>query len=201
MPLAIELAVAWLRTLTPQQIDAGLDDRFALLVGGPRGAAARQQTLTASIQWSHDLLDEADKVVFRRLAVFAGGFTLEAAQAVCADGTAAVGALPGAMRRLIDKSLVLAENSGGEGRYRMLETIRQYAADRLRQAGEPPAVCHRHPGHYLAALEAAEPLLERDKDSWPTRWETDHENLRAALNWGLASDDPTLGRRLAAALP
>ncbi|HKA98789.1 MAG TPA: LuxR C-terminal-related transcriptional regulator [Streptosporangiaceae bacterium] len=201
MPLAIELAAAWLRTLTPQQIDAGLDDRFTLLVGGPRGAAARQQTLTASIQWSHDLLDEPDKVVFRRLAVFAGGFTLEAAQAVCADGAAARGGLRGAMRRLIDKSLVLAENGGGEGRYRMLETIRQYAADRLRQAGEAATVCDRHLGYYIAAVEAAVPLLERDKDSWRTRWETEHENLRAALNWGLASDDPGHGRRLAAALP
>src|SRR5215510_8605354 len=201
MPLAIELAAAWLRTLTPQQIDAGLDDRFALLVSGPRGAVARQQTLAASMQWSHDLLDEADKVVFRRLAVFAGGVTLEAAQAVCADGAAAAGRLRGVVRRLIDKSLVLAENCGGEGRYRMLETIRQYAADRLRQAGEAATVCDRHLGYYLAAVEAAVPLLERDKDSWRTRWETEHENLRAALNWGLASDDPGHGRRLAAALP
>jgi predicted ATPase/DNA-binding CsgD family transcriptional regulator len=201
MPLAIELAAAWLRTLTPQQIDAGLDDRFALLVSGPRGAAARQQTLAASMQWSHDLLDEADKVVFRRLAVFAGGFTLEAAQAVCDEGAAAPGGLRGAVRRLIDKSLVLADNSGGEGRYRMLETIRQYAADRLRQADEAATVRDRHLGHYLAAVEAAGPLLERDKDSWRARWETEHENLRAALNWGLSSDDPGRGRRLSAALP
>jgi predicted ATPase len=201
MPLAIELAAAWLRTLTPQQIDAGLDDRFALLVSGPRGTAARQQTLAASMQWSHDLLDEAEKVVFRRLAVFADGFTLEAAQAVCDDEAVAPGGLRGVARRLIDKSLLLAESSGGKGRYWMLETIRQYAADRLRQAGEVATVSDRHLGYYLAALEAAEPLLERDKDSWRTRWETEHENLRAALNWGLSSDDPDRGRRLAAALP
>ena len=184
IPLAVELAAAWLGTLTPHQIDAGLDDRFALLTRGPRGVPARQQTLAASIAWSHDQLDDEDRAVFRRLAVFAGGFTLDAA-----GGPAALG-------RLVDKSLVLAEN----GRYRMLETIREYAAARLAEAGETDAVRDRHLDHFLALAEAAEPDLDRDKDAWRTRMEPERDNLRAALEWGLAQEDPTRGRRLAAAV-
>jgi predicted ATPase/DNA-binding CsgD family transcriptional regulator len=201
IPLALGLAAAWLRTLTPQQIAAGLDDRFALLVRGPRGVAARQQTLAASMAWSHDLLDEADRVVFRRLAVFTGGFTLEAARSVGAGGLVGHDGVLDALGHLVDKSLVNAEDRGGEARYRLLETIRRYADDRLREAEELPAVRDRHLDYFLAYAEAAEPELDRDKDVWRTRLEVEHDNLRAALDWGLAADDPERGRRLAAALP
>ncbi|WP_410672935.1 helix-turn-helix transcriptional regulator [Amycolatopsis sp. cmx-4-68] len=187
IPLAVELAAAWLGTLTPQQIDAGLDDRFALLTRGPRGVPERQKTLEGSIAWSHDQLDAEDRAVFRRLAVFAGGFTLDAA------GGPAV--LP-ALGRLVDKSLVLAEN----GRYRLLETLREYAAARLAEAEETDAVRDRHLDHFLALAEAAEPDLDRDKDAWRARMEPERDNLRAALEWGLTREDPTRGRRLAAAV-
>src|SRR6266536_595371 len=140
MPLALELAAAWVRTLTPEQIDAGLDDRFGMLTRHTRGVAARQQTLAASIDWSHDLLDEDERRVFRRLAVFAGGFTLDAARAVCdTNGVLEVFA------RLVDKSLVVAE----DGRYRLLETIREYAVRRLEEAGEVELARDLHLDHYL----------------------------------------------------
>ena len=144
IPLALELAAAWLRTLTPQQIEAGLDDRFGLLVRGPRGAVPRQQTLAASIDWSHALLEETDRVVFRRLAIFPGGFGLEAARSVAAAGTVGRDDVLDALGRLVDKSLVVATERGQEARYRLLETIRQFAADRL-AAPDP------EPGRRLAA--------------------------------------------------
>jgi predicted ATPase/DNA-binding CsgD family transcriptional regulator len=201
IPLALELAAAWLRTLSPRQIAAGLDDRFALLVGGPRGVAPRQQTLAASIEWSHALLAEPDRIVLRRLAVFAGGFGLEAARAVAAGGAVARDDVLSALRRLVDKSLVIAEERDGEARYRLLETIRRYAADRLAGAGEAAAVRDRHLAWFLAFAEALEPELQRDLDAWRTRLERERDNLRAALDWGLAAPDPERGRRLAAGLP
>jgi predicted ATPase/DNA-binding CsgD family transcriptional regulator len=201
IPLALELAAAWLRTLTPRQIAAGLDDRFALLVGGPRGVAPRQQTLAASIDWSHALLAERDRIVFRRLAVFAGGFGLEAAWAVAAGGAVARDDVLSALRRLVDKSLVIAEERDGVARYRLLETIRQYAADRLVEAGEAAATRDRHLAWFLAFAEDLEPELQRDLDAWRTRLERERDNLRAALDWGLAAPDPERGRRLAAGLP
>jgi predicted ATPase/DNA-binding NarL/FixJ family response regulator len=201
IPLALELAAAWLRTLTPQQIEAGLDDRFALLVRGPRGAAPRQQTLAASIQWSHALLEEADRVVFRRLAVFPAGFGLEAARSVAAAGAVGRDEVLDALGRLVDKSLVIAEERGHEARYRLLETIREFAADRLEEAGEVAATRDRHLTQVLAFAEGIEPELRRDMDAWRTRLELEHANLRAALDWGLAAPDPEPGRRLAAALP
>ncbi len=201
IPLAVELAAAWLRTLTPAQIAAGLDDRFALLVRGPRGAMPRQQTLEASIDWSHDLLDEIDRVVFRRLAVFSGGFTLDAARTVCVGGAVAEADVLDALGRLVDKSLVLAEERDGQARYRLLETIRQYASDRLTDAGEVAAARDRHLDHYLAFAEATEAQLVRaDQDAWLARQEAEHDNLRAALDWGLSTPEPERGRRLAVAL-
>jgi predicted ATPase/DNA-binding NarL/FixJ family response regulator len=201
LPLALELAAAWLRTLTPQQIEAGLDDRFRLLVRAPWGAVPRHQTLAASIDWSHALLEETDRVVFRRLAVFPGGFGLEAARSVAAGGAVARDEVLQALGRLVDKSLVVAEPRGAEARYRLLETIRQFAADRLEEAGEVAATRDRHLAHVLAFAEGIEPELRRDMDAWRTRLEVEHANLRAALEWGLAAPDPERGRRLAAALP
>src|SRR6185437_1741431 len=141
IPLAIELAAAWSGTLSTQEILDGLDDRFALLVRGPRGVAARHQTLAASMAWSHDLLDEDDQVLFRRLGVFHGGFTLDAAAAVCG-----VDVRPG-LRRLVDKSLLTADTRGAVTRYRMLETVRQYAVARLTDA---ESLRSRHLDTYLA---------------------------------------------------
>jgi predicted ATPase/DNA-binding CsgD family transcriptional regulator len=201
IPLALELAAAWLPTLTPRQIVAGLDDRFALLVRGPRGAVPRQQTLAASIEWSHALLGEADRIILRRLAVFAGGFGLEAARAVALGGAVTRDDVLDALGRLVDKSLVVAEERDGEARYRLLETIRQYAADRLVEAGEAAAAWDRHLAWFLAFAETLEPELQRDLDVWRTRLEREHDNLREALDWGLAAPDPERGRRLAAGLP
>jgi predicted ATPase/class 3 adenylate cyclase/DNA-binding CsgD family transcriptional regulator len=200
IPLAIELAAAWVRVLSPAQIAAGMDDRFRLLVGGQRGVVARHRTLAASMEWSHDLLDEPDRVVFRRLACFAGGFTLDAARAVCASDQAGAGDVLAALGRLVDKSLIVMQEADGETRYRLLDSIRQYAQDRLRDAGETAATRDRHLGYFLAFAEAAEPELERDQDRWRAVLETEHDNLRAALRWGLGADEPERGRRLAAAL-
>ena len=188
IPLALELAAAWARTLTPAQIEAGLADRFGLLTKNVRGVAARQRTLAASIDWSYDLLDEDERRVFRSLAVFSGGFGLDAVQAVTEQ--------PGVLEilaRLVDKSLVVAEG----GRYRLLETIREYAATR---APVDDAVRDRHLDHYLEVAEAAEPLLDKDRDAWRALIEPDRENFRAALEHGLSAPDPDRGRRLAAAL-
>jgi len=201
IPLALELAAAWLPTLTPSQIVAGLDDRFVLLVRGPRGAVPRQQTLAASIEWSHALLGEPDRTVLRRLATFAGGFGLEAARAVAVGGAVTCDDVLAALGRLVDKSLVVAEERDGEARYRLLETIRQFAADRLVEAGEAAATRDRHLAWSLALVEALEPELQQGLDAWRTRLEREHDNLRAALDWGLAAPDPEPGRRLAAGLP
>ncbi|MFG1959149.1 LuxR C-terminal-related transcriptional regulator [Nonomuraea sp. NPDC049028] len=199
IPLAIELAAAWLGSLTPQQIERGLDDRFGLLVRGPRGVAARQQTLAASIAWSHDLLDEPDRAVFRRLAVFPSGFDLDAARTVCAGGVVARDDVLAGIGRLVDKSLVVAETRGGVSRFLLLETIRDYAADRLREAGEVHLVRDRHLGHFLA-FSAGGPERAANLDAWRARLEGEYDNLRAALEWGLAATDPDRGRRLAAEL-
>ncbi len=200
VPLALELAAAWLRTLTPQQIEAGLDDRFALLVRASRGVVPRQQSLAASIDWSHTLLDDRERAVFRRLAVFAGSFGLDAAEAVCAGGSVAPQDVLGATARLVDKSLVVAAARDGEARYRLLETIREYAADRLDESGEVTVTRDRHLDHFLAFVEGLEPERPRDMDAWRIRLEPAYDDLRAALDWGLEAPDPERGRRLAAAL-
>ena len=196
IPLAIELAAAWLGTLTPTQIATELDDRFSLLARVRRGVTERQQTLAASIEWSHDLLQDVDRVVFRRLGVFSGGFTLAAARAVVADAH-----VLDALGRLVDKSLVLVEEREGAAHYRLLETIRQDASDRLHDSGEHNAARDRHLDHYLALAETSfHELVRADQDAWLARLEIEHDNLRAALDWGLSRDDPERGRRLAAAL-
>ena len=200
IPLALELAAAWLRTLTPQQIEAGLDDRFTLLVRGPRGAQRRQRTLAGSIDWSHALLAGGDRVVFRRLAVFAGTFGLEAAQAVGAGEPVDVAEVLPALGRLVDKSLVVAEEHAGESRYRMLETIRAYATARLAEAGEEAALRNRHLAWYLRFVEVAETGWEGDADRWRVALLREYDNVRAALDWGLAGADADAARRLAASL-
>ncbi|HEU4421379.1 MAG TPA: LuxR C-terminal-related transcriptional regulator [Pilimelia sp.] len=200
IPLALELAAAWLRTLTPQQVEAGLDDRFTLLVRGPRGARRRQQTLAGSIDWSHALLAETDRAVFRRLAVFAGTFGLQAAQALGAGEPVDAAEVLPALGRLVDKSLVVAEEHAGESRYRLLETIRAYAMARLTEAGEDAALHGRHLAWYLRFVETTEADRERDSDRWRAALLQEYDNLRAALDWGLAGADADAGRRLSASL-
>ena len=198
IPLAIELAAAWVRVLSPVEIAAGVKDRFRLLTSGAYGTVARHRTLASSMAWSHDLLDEQDQVLFRRLAVFSGGFTLEAAGEVCAgDGG---GDLIPAIGRLVDKSLVIAQTDGPATRFRLLETVRQYAEDRLVQAGEVAAVRDRHLDYYLGFAEQGDPQLELDQDRWRAVLNAERGNLRAALGWGLEAPDPGRGRRLASAL-
>ncbi|WP_433297485.1 helix-turn-helix transcriptional regulator [Actinoplanes sp. CA-030573] len=200
IPLALELAAAWMRTLTPRQIEAALDDRFALLVRGPRGAQRRQRTLAGSIDWSYALLDETDRVVFRRLAVFAGTFGLAAARALGSGGTVSAADVLPALARLVDKSLVVADVQGDEVRYRLLETIRAFAAARLVEAEEDTALRERHLAWFLEFVEAAEANRERDADAWRRALVLEYDNLRAALDRGLAADDAEAGRRLAASL-
>ena len=199
IPLALELAAAWLRTLSPAQIEAGLDDRFALLTRGPRGAAARQATLAASMAWSHDLLAEPERVALRRLSVFAGTFDAGAATAVCAAGDLAPAAALTALGRLVDQSLVATGDRPGS--LRLLESVREYAAARLREAGEEDAARERHLVHHLEVVRAAAPLLDRDRDAWRAALAGRQDDLRAALAWGLDREDARLGRELAAELP
>jgi len=200
IPLALELAAAWVRTLTPRQVEAGLDDRFALLVRGPRGAQRRQRTLLGSIEWSHALLDETDRIVLRRLAVFAGTFGLAAARALCADGTVSAAEVVPALGRLVDKSLVVADVQADESRYRLLETIHAFAAARLVEAEEETALRGRHLAWFLRYVEDAEADRERDADGWRRALVLEYDNLRAALDWSLAAEDPRGGRQLAASL-
>ena len=178
IPLAIELAAARVKLLTPVQIAERLDERFRLLVGGSRTAMERQQTLRAALDWSYDLLSEPERALFRRLGVFAGGSTLEAIEAVCDADVLDV------LAQLVDKSMVEVEPGSAGIRYRMLETFRQYARENLLEAGEVADYRARHRDHYLVLAARAAPELEgRDQVEWLDRLEADHDNLRAALDW------------------
>ncbi len=187
IPLAIELAAARVRSLSVQQIAQRLDDRFHLLIGGSRTAPPRQQTLAKTLDWSYVLLSAAEQQVLQRLAVFAGGATLEAAESVCQGGVESADVLD-TLSHLVDKSLVLADKpERGETRYRLLETIRQYAFEKLQAAGGSEESRNDHFGYFLRWAEAAEPLL-RDVQQleWLESYEAEHDNLRAALEWSAA---------------
>ncbi len=160
IPLAIELAAARVRVLSPDQIAAGLGDRFRLLTGGARSAMPRQQTLRASVDWSHKLLSDQERVLFRRLAVFAGGWTLDAVERVCAGDGIDAYAILDLLTSLVDKSLVVADEGRIAVRYRMLETVRDYALDLLRESGELDPLCDRHRDFFLVLAETAEPKLD-----------------------------------------
>ncbi|MEU4498763.1 BTAD domain-containing putative transcriptional regulator [Streptomyces sp. NPDC023998] len=201
MPLALELAAARVRMLAPQQIAERLDDALPLLGQGSRHTVTRQQTLSATLQWSHQLLDPEERLLFRRLAVFAGGFSLAAVEEVCTRDIDPKAVLD-LLGRLVDKSLVLVERRGDETSYRLLETIRQYARERLRDSGERAQTETMHREFYLALAESHEPertaRISGDRGtSLPL--EADHDNLRAALRSALASD-PDTALRLAVAL-
>ena len=150
MPLAIELAAARIRALSLVEIVDSLHDRFRLLTGGARTAVRRQQTLRASVDWSHALLTEPEQVLFRRLAVFMGGFDLDAAQAVGGGSDVERYQVLDQLTLLVDKSLVMAENTSGRTRYRLLETVRQYALEKLGESGEADAVRTRHRDYYTS---------------------------------------------------
>ncbi|HEY1177323.1 MAG TPA: AAA family ATPase, partial [Phytomonospora sp.] len=173
MPLAIELAAARLRSLPPAELAERLDDRFGLLVGGSRAALPRHQTLRAVVEWSWDLLGEAERELARRFAVFAGAADLPAVEAICGAGSTAL------LGSLVDKSFV---EFTGDGRYRMLETIRAYAAERLAEAGEAPATADAHAAYFLAVAAAGgQGLYHRDQLIWLRRFTVHNDNLIAAL--------------------
>lgn len=203
IPLAIELAAARAKVLAPEQILARLEDRFKLLTGGSRTALPRQQTLRAAVDWSYDLLAPPEKTLLNRLSVFAGSFTLECAEAVCSDESLDPLDLLDTLTHLVDRSLVVTEEiAAGEIRYRLLETIRDYGAEKLVLAGERERLRGRHAAHYLALAEQAEPeLTGPGQAAWLNRLSREHDNLRAALG-ELASDrgDRSQALRLAGAL-
>ncbi len=202
IPLAIELAATRVKAMSVEQIAARLDDRFRLLTGGGRTALPRHQTLQAALDWGHQLLSDGERILFRRLAVFAGGFTLEAVEKVGAgDGVAAEDVL-GLLTHLVERSLVAFDAPEGEARYRLLETVRQYALAKLLESDETDAVRAAHLEYYLAFAEQAEPQLRGPgQTAWLARLATEHENLRAALGWSLARPEGAeAGLRLAGAL-
>jgi tetratricopeptide (TPR) repeat protein len=184
IPLAIELAAAQVRSLTVAQIDRLLDDRFRLLVAEGHAQPAHHATLRAAIDWSYDLLAEPDRALFRRLAVFRGGWILEAAEAVGGDGPAASDFVPAVQNRLVARSLIAVEDSSDGRRYRMLETIRQYARGRLVESGEADAVRERHLRYYLDLARAAAPeLTGGGQADWLARLDAERDNVDAALRW------------------
>jgi predicted ATPase/class 3 adenylate cyclase len=204
MPLAIELGAARLRVMPVTELDARLDQRFSLLTGGSRAALPRQQTLLAMVDWSWELLTAAERHVLARLSVFAGGFDPPAAEAVCAGGAVLAGEVIGHLGALIDKNLVQFDDTGaGPGRYRLLETVREYAARQLegpdRQATDEARNAHRD--HYLALAQAAAPQLSsRDQAEWLDRLDLELDNLRTAIAFSLAQADPAPGIRLVGSL-
>lgn len=190
IPLAIELAAARARVLTPEQISQRLDDRFRLLTGGGRSVLPHQQTLRTLIDWSYDLLSESERVLFRRLGVFGGGRTIEAIEAVCTgDGVDAYDALD-LLQLLVDKSLLSVETDRTEAtRYTMIESVWQYARERLEASGEFPALRDRHLDYFLAFAEEARPGLEgREATQWLDRLTADQFNFRLAIEWSVKSE-------------
>ncbi|MGI9179834.1 MAG: ATP-binding protein [Longimicrobiaceae bacterium] len=200
LPLAIELAAARVRILPPQALLARLQNRLALLTGGARDLPERQQTLRGAIEWSFELLGEEERVLFRRLAAFAGGRTLEAIESVCnADGGLDV--LDG-VSSLVEKSLLRQEEDAeDEPRFVMLETLHEYASEKLQESAEAEEIRSRHAAFFLALAEEAEPQLTGpEQGRWLARLEVEHENLRAALRHLLQSGDAERAGRLAGAL-
>jgi predicted ATPase len=217
IPLAIELAAARVKVLSAEQIAKRLDDRFRLLTGGSRTGLPHHQTLQAAVAWSFDLLSTQERALFRRLSVFAGGFSLDAVEAVCADddagaidaaddeaGTRAIDAVDALdlLTRLVDKSLVSTESIDHDIRYRMLDTIRHYSLERLAESGEADGVRSRHLEWYAGVAAQAEPaLLGADQLRSLDRLELEHDNTRVALEWARADNSRVeAGLRLAGAL-
>lgn len=201
LPLAIELAAAWLRVLPLESILTRLQSRLSLLIGGARDAPTRHQTLRAAIDWSYDLLEPPEQVLFIRLAVFAGGFTVDAAEAVCAGVQGSPDTLT-VVTTLVDRSLIFpVDGHDDEPRFMMLETVREYALDRARQSESLEPARRLHAEHFLRFAEEVEPELSGpNQGAWLMRLEADHDNYRAALHWALENHEIDTGVRLAAAL-
>src|SRR5439155_1706231 len=170
------------RVLDPQQIAARLDDVFGLLTSGSRTALPHHRTLRSTIEWSHGLLTEQEQILFRRLAVFAGGFTIDAAEAVAEGGAISAREVLDLLSGLVDKSLILLETEALEARYRMLETIRQFARERLEEAGEAAERGRRHAQFFLARAEAAAPFLANQSERWQEGLAEDPGNVRCAAD-------------------
>lgn len=201
IPLAIELAAARIKLFSPEQIAARLDDRLRLLTGGSRTVMPRQRTLRAAIEWSYSLLSEQERILFRRLAVFAGGWTFEAAEQVCrGDGLDEFEILE-LLSQLVNKSLVRTDLRGEETRYGMLETIREYAAEKLIESGEVSILRTRHLEFFVSFAEQAEPHLKRSEQAdWVERLNQELDNFRAAFDWSLVEGHVQDGLRLGVAL-
>ncbi len=190
IPLAIELAAARVKVLPVDQIARRLDDRFRLLTGGARTGLPHHQTLRATVEWSYGLLADEERLLLRRLSVFAGAFSLEPAENVCGGEGIASEAVLDLLARLVDKSLVFTEARDGDVRYRLLETIREYSRERLKESGEAEAVFSRHLLWHLTLAERAEPELRGpNQASWLDRLELDYDDFRAALAWARHRDD------------
>lgn len=202
MPLAIELAAARVRSLSIEEIDSKLEQRFSLLTGGPRTSARRHQTLRSLVDWSYDLLGDPERLLLQRLSVFAGGWTLQAAETVCADGGVQTHEILGQLTSLLDKSLAVGEPINGHFRYRLLETVREYARDRLQSTALQTHWQRRHLAYFLAVAEEAEPAFTgNDQQVWLDRLEAEHANFRSALDWSVAAGgDAASGLRLSGAL-
>jgi predicted ATPase/DNA-binding CsgD family transcriptional regulator len=200
MPLAIELAAARVRVLSLAELVESLHDRFRLLTGGARTAVRRQQTFRASVDWSHALLTEPERVLFRRLAVFMGGFDLDAAQAVAGGGDVESYQVLDLLTLLVDKSLVVAESTRGRTRYRLLETVRQYALEKLGESGEADAIRSRHRDHYTSLAALLDAPARTGHEQRVEQAETEMDNLRSAFGWSLETGDIERALALASSL-
>ena len=200
MPLAIELAAARVRAMSASDIVASLHDRFRLLTGGARTAVRRQQTLRASVDWSHALLTEPERVLFRQLAAFMGGFDVDAAAAVCGGGDVERYQVLDQLALLVDKSLVVAEESRHRTRYRLLETVRQYALEKLGESGEADTVRTRHRDYYTSMAALLDRRARAGHEQRVEQAETEIDNLRAAFTWSRENSDVELASRLASSL-
>ena len=199
LPLAIELAAARVRLLSPQAMLPRLESRLALLEGGARDRPARQQTLRGAIDWSYGLLDEPGRCLFARVSVFSGGFDLEAAEAICGPSAGAGQTLDvlSGLSELADQSLVRQIEEHDHVRFRMLETIREFAAERLIERGESDEIRRRHATWYTGLVEGAAPhLTSQDRARWLDIVEHDHDNVRAALAWAVETGDATTALRI-----
>jgi predicted ATPase/class 3 adenylate cyclase/DNA-binding CsgD family transcriptional regulator len=200
LPLAIELAAARVRALSLAEILESLHDRFRLLTGGARTAVRRQQTLRASVDWSHALLTEPERVLFRRLAAFLGGFDFDAAQTVASGGEVERYQVLDLLTLLVDKSLVVADDSRGRTRYRLLETVRQYALEKLGESGEADPVRSRHRDYYMAIAAVLDAPAGGDYERRIEQAEIEIDNLRAAFAWSRENSDIELALMLASSL-
>jgi predicted ATPase len=199
LPLAIELAAARLAVLTPDELAQRLDQRFRLLTGGEGTAVERHQTLRAAVDWSYDLLGQAERQLFDRLGVFTGGFVLEAAETVCSGGGIEESDVFELLAGLVARSLVVADAVRAESRYRQLETIRQYAQEHLAESDDSESTRARHARYYTAFAESIAPRLAGpDEDACAARLTRDTANLQSAFNWAVASGDVDVALRLSA---